>query len=78
MQGNSAMPTLPRPLPAGIPSETDFVGEYCAARRIPIPATSLQSFYLALALFRAAAILAGVGARAALGNASSMKGSEVL
>lgn len=72
------MPTLPQPLPDGVPTETQFVRDYCTARGIPVPDASLQSFFLALALFRAAAILAGVGARAALGNASSLNGSEVI
>jgi aminoglycoside phosphotransferase (APT) family kinase protein len=36
------------------------------------------SFFMALSLFRAAAILAGVGARAKLGNASSARAASVL
>lgn len=36
-----------------------------------------MAFYVALAMFRIAAILAGVGARAALGNASSAVARQV-
>ena len=36
------MPTLPHPLPAGIPSEEQFVADYCAARSVPTPEPSTQ------------------------------------
>jgi hypothetical protein len=36
-----------------------------------------MAFYVALSMFRIAAILAGVGARAALGNASSAFAHQV-
>ena len=77
MQGNPAMRVLPQPLPAGVPTEARLVADYCAARRVPLPEPAQHSFFLALALFRVAAILAGVGARAAQGNASSRNAAQV-
>ena len=50
---------------------------YCKARGIPSPDAQTWSFFVALSLFRAAAILAGVGARAKLGNASSERAALV-
>lgn len=50
---------------------------YCKARSIPPPDPQTWSFFMALSLFRAAAILAGVGARAKLGNASSDRAALV-
>ena len=50
---------------------------YCAARGVPPPAPQAWSVFLALSIFRAAAILAGVGARAKLGNASSERAAQV-
>lgn len=50
---------------------------YCKARSIPPPDAQMWSFFMALSLFRAAAILAGVGARAKLGNASSDRAALV-
>ena len=50
---------------------------YCKARSIPPPDAQTWSFFMALSLFRAAAILAGVGARAKLGNASSDRAAVV-
>ena len=57
--------------PTGVPSEEDFVSVYCDSRGILMPDSSEWSFYVSLSLFRLAAILAGVGARARQGNASS-------
>lgn len=58
-------------VPDGIPSERDFVARYCAATgRNPIPADH-WAFYQAFALFRLAAIAAGVYQRGQQGNASS-------
>jgi hypothetical protein len=62
---------------AGIPSEAEYVGMYCRARGVPPPDPRAWSFFMALSLFRAAAILAGVGARAKLGNASSERAAQV-
>ena len=50
---------------------------YSEARGIPPPDATTYSFCLALSLFRMAAILAGVGARAAMGNASSSTAEQV-
>lgn len=77
MQGTPGLAPLPKPLPLGIPSEAQYLERYCAARRIPVPPKAEWHFYLALSTFRAAAILAGVGARAAAGNASSLRAAAV-
>ena len=58
------IPVLTKPLPAGVPTMEEFVAEYCALRGIAQPSQQELGYYLALALFRIAAILAGVGARA--------------
>jgi acyl-CoA dehydrogenase len=58
-------------LPAGIPSEKDYIQWYCHSSGSQPPSPQDWSFYVSLSLFRLAAILAGVGARAAQGNASS-------
>jgi acyl-CoA dehydrogenase len=71
------LPALPRPLPDGVPSETEFVQMYCHARDVALPERTEWTFYVALALFRLAAILAGVGARAKQGNASSAGAAKV-
>lgn len=62
---------LRSPLQPGIPSEKAYITWYCAGRAIPVPRPADWAFFVALALFRAAAILAGVYARALAGNASS-------
>jgi len=55
----------------GIPTEADYVAQYCQRRGIdPIPN---WNFYLAFSFFRLAAILQGVLKRAIDGNASSQK-----
>lgn len=59
-------------LPDGVPSEADFVAAYCAAAGTAWPAGTWK-FYVALSLFRGAAIFAGVYARALQGNASSQR-----
>ncbi|KAL4449032.1 hypothetical protein ABPG77_007749 [Micractinium sp. CCAP 211/92] len=76
----SGIPTLvslPRPLPPGIPDEQSYIRMYCTARGLPYPLQADWPFYLALSIFRLAAILAGVGARAAQGNASSRIAAQV-
>lgn len=50
---------------------------YCQARGIAPPDANTYSFCMALSLFRMAAICAGVGARALMGNASSSRAAEV-
>ncbi len=55
----------------GIPSEADYVARYCERTgRAPVAAADWE-FYAAFNLFRLAAILQGVLARALQGNASS-------
>ena len=49
---------------------------YCKARGIPQPDPVTYAFCMALSIFRGAAILAGVGARAQQGNASSAKAAQ--
>ncbi len=53
----------------GIPSEADYVAAY--AKRRGLHGIDHWPFYLVFAFFRLAAILAGVAARAAAGNASN-------
>jgi len=53
------------------------VARYAAARGVPPPDPPALAFFLALSLFRLAAILAGVGARARQGNASSRIAHQV-
>ncbi|GAB4815191.1 hypothetical protein N2152v2_002237 [Parachlorella kessleri] len=72
-----SLPSLPRPLPPGIPQEQDYIRMYCEARGIAYPLQADWPFYLALSLFRLCSILAGVGARAAQGNASSRIAGQV-
>lgn len=62
---------------AGIPSEQEYIEVYCQARGIAVPDPTTYAFCQALSMFRIAAILAGVGARAQLGNASSKHAAEV-
>ena len=50
---------------------------YCKARGLPLPDARDWCFFLSLGLFRLAAIAAGVGARAKLGNASSARAASV-
>lgn len=53
----------------GIPSEADYIAAY--AKRRGMAGIGNWPFYLVFAFFRLAAILAGVAARAAAGNASN-------
>jgi aminoglycoside phosphotransferase (APT) family kinase protein len=55
----------------GLPSEAAYVADYL--RRRGLPGIDNWPFYLVFAFFRLAAILAGVAARAAAGNASNPK-----
>ena len=55
----------------GIPSEQDYVAEYCERRGLA--AIPDWNFYLVFGFFRFAAILQGVLKRAVDGNASSSK-----
>ncbi|DBA75358.1 TPA: hypothetical protein ACH3X1_010626 [Trebouxia sp. C0004] len=68
---------LPRPLPEGIPTEREYIQMYCQARGVGMPEPTTYAFCQALSMFRIAAILAGVGARAQQGNASSQHAAQV-
>ncbi len=82
---------LPYHLPAGVPGVRGLVGHDLAALDLPDEAEILAAyaarsgrapgaewpFYLAFSLFRLAAILQGVAARAAQGNAASADAKEV-
>jgi aminoglycoside phosphotransferase (APT) family kinase protein len=58
----------------GIPAESEYVDAYC--RRVGIDAIEDLDFYHAFGMFRLAAILAGIAARARAGNASSAHAEE--
>ena len=58
----------------GIPSEEDYVAQYC--QRMGIQSIENWPFYLAFSFFRVAAICQGVAKRAVDGNASSSKASS--
>jgi aminoglycoside phosphotransferase (APT) family kinase protein len=59
---------------AGIPSESEYVRAYC--ERTGRDTLQHFDFYMAFGMFRLAAILQGVAARAAQGNASSAQAEE--
>lgn len=73
----SAIARLPSPLPPGVPSESAYVRMYCELRGVPLPSKEAWSFHVALAIFRAAGILAGVHARSLQGNASAANAASV-
>lgn len=80
--GLDLYPTLdPTALPQGIPCEGEYVRMWSRSSGLPNPMTTGDSttwpFYVALSLFRGAAILAGVRARALQGNASSANAHEM-
>lgn len=58
----------------GLPTEAEYVAAYCRAAGRP---DDLRPFHRVFALFRFAVILAGVAARAALGNAAADNAAEV-
>lgn len=62
---------------AGVPTEEEYILMYSKARGIPPPSPAVYNFCLALSFFRIAAILAGIGARAKMGNASSHIAAQV-
>uniref|UniRef100_A0A3P9NVS0 Acyl-CoA dehydrogenase family member 11 n=1 Tax=Poecilia reticulata TaxID=8081 RepID=A0A3P9NVS0_POERE len=55
----------------GIPSPSDLISIYCRCRGIPSASLPPLNFYLALSLFKAAAISQGIYARYLQGNASA-------
>lgn len=59
----------------GIPSEQDYVAQYC--KRMGIDGIPNWNFYLVFSFFRLAAILQGVKKRALEGNASSEKALQL-
>jgi aminoglycoside phosphotransferase (APT) family kinase protein len=60
----------------GIPSEADYVAAYCRrVRREPVPEHEWE-YYVAFNMFRLAAIVQGVMARALQGNASNQEALE--
>lgn len=58
----------------GIPSEAEYLNAYCL--RTGIESIEDFDFYIAFGMFRLAAILAGIAARARAGNASSAHAEE--
>lgn len=60
----------------GIPSEAEYVAEYCSLRGINLPEN--WSFYITFSFFRLAAILQGVLHRTNSGNASNPAGLDVM
>ncbi|KAH9683570.1 putative acyl-CoA dehydrogenase IBR3 [Citrus sinensis] len=56
-------------IPEGIPSQAEFLDDYCSASGNPWPA-KVWKFYVAFALFRGASICTGIYNRWLLGNAS--------
>lgn len=69
--------TFPRPLPNGIPEESFFLNTFISERGLDEwQFRSKFQIYIAVALFRFAAILYGVYHRAIQGNASSSFGRE--
>ncbi|XP_058212505.1 probable acyl-CoA dehydrogenase IBR3 isoform X2 [Rhododendron vialii] len=56
-------------IPEGIPTQSEFLADYCSAARKPWPLAQWK-FYVAFSLFRGASIYAGVHSRWIMGNAS--------
>ena len=73
----SGIARLPQPLPPGVPSESEYVRMYCKLCGVEPPSAQTWAFYVALSIFRAAAILAGVHARSLQGNASAANAGSV-
>ncbi|EEF45576.1 protein with unknown function [Ricinus communis] len=56
-------------IPEGIPSQAEYLAEYCSASGKPWPAREWK-FYVAFGMFRGASIYAGVHSRWIMGNAT--------
>ncbi|XP_057957891.1 probable acyl-CoA dehydrogenase IBR3 [Malania oleifera] len=56
-------------IPEGIPSQAEYLAEYCSAAGTPWPLAEWK-FYVAFSMFRAASIYTGVYCRYIMGNAS--------
>ena len=66
-----------RDLPSlGIPSEEQYVAEYCRRTARPIPDPKLWSFAVACSMFRLGAILHGIAIRAIEGTAKASNAKE--
>jgi aminoglycoside phosphotransferase (APT) family kinase protein len=69
-------------LPAGVPTEIEYLEMYCKRRNIPVVSPSEWNFWKVLISFRLAAIVHGVYARGLQGNAGStlalMSGAQFL
>lgn len=66
------------PLSLGLPGERAYVERYCArTKREAGEVLAHWPFYLACSLFRIAAILAGIGARARAGTAAHPQAAEI-
>ncbi|XP_068750115.1 acyl-CoA dehydrogenase family member 10-like [Montipora capricornis] len=63
------------PSSLGIPTDTEYMKEYC--QRAAIPVVANWNFYMAFSFFRVAAILQGVYKRALQGQASSQNAKAV-
>ncbi|XP_068681218.1 acyl-CoA dehydrogenase family member 10-like isoform X2 [Montipora foliosa] len=63
------------PSSLGIPTDTEYMKEYC--QRAGIPVVANWNFYMAFSFFRVAAILQGVYKRALQGQASSQNAKAV-
>jgi aminoglycoside phosphotransferase (APT) family kinase protein len=64
-----------RPLPAGLPTEADYIAGYCQAAGLKeVPQ---YDFYLAFSFFRFAAIAQGIYARWKCGNAAAPNAEQV-
>lgn len=61
----------------GIPAADELVAQYAEERGITAPTPEQMRFYVVFGLFRLAAILVGIEARASQGNASSENAKEV-
>ncbi|PRQ39277.1 putative acyl-CoA dehydrogenase/oxidase, protein kinase [Rosa chinensis] len=62
-------------LPEGIPSQAEYVAEYCSSSGKPWPFAQWK-FYIAFSLFRGASIYAGIYSRWTMGNAAGGESAQ--
>ncbi|KAL6293108.1 hypothetical protein ACE6H2_001250 [Prunus campanulata] len=62
-------------VPEGIPSQAQYVAEYCSLSGKPWPSSEWK-FYIAFSLFRGASIYAGIYSRWIMGNASGGESAQ--
>lgn len=62
-------------VPEGIPSQAQYVAEYCSSSGKPWPSSEWK-FYIAFSLFRGASIYAGIYSRWIMGNASGGESAQ--